>query len=812
MSVQQFADLLRQLHPDTTSEDIRDILWLAPRVRPRPSQADGHDGGSRSPPTAEPPSPARADVRGQPPDVPLRPPEQDHTLHLPGPAASVGRQAAPVRVPAALALPDRLGLGRALRPLKRRTPSRHRFQLDEQATADKIADGGLWLPAMRAAPERWLELAVVVDGYESMSIWRQLTREFREVLEQLGAFRDVRFWVLDRVGRDPSRPSVRRWRPGAPPRSTGELTDPAGRRAIMVISDCVGPLWRSGAAQRMLAGWGTHQPVAIIQPLPQRLWAYTHARPVPVTLHAGWPGMPNARLAVSTTAEPALPATGTVPVPVLELDAAWLASWSSLVGTSAPAGVSALAVLCHPGPDSSAQLGTPGAGRAPRRSSDARQVLQRFRASASPEAFQLASYLAAAAPISLPVIQIIQQKMLETPRQSQLAEVFLGGLLRRADPGTDTDPDAVHYEFVTDEVRELLLKQLGRSDIVRVLLVVSTYLDVHFGQARDFRALLAGQDIAGDHLIGPDSHAFALIAERLLRLMGGRYIVPADRLAKAMLPVTGARPAATEISRIRDRAHPLAEIVIPFFGCIKAGKTQLMYTLTSALSDLATETGGTVLPADDANRDEIERLRARMSITGSPGPTTPRSPEALVLRASFGPSERNIYLFDAAGELHYRPDRLDEMRYLDKAKTLVFVADPLAADGIWARLSADQQREYAAIRSDWAGVELAYELPREQIRRMGGKGHAMRLAFVVTKADVLAGTRVRAQFGSVREMVVDPDGMDLGNIAREAEQSFGHVDYLETAATTGEEAPPHESVEALARHLLDAEGIRFRGR
>jgi len=557
MSVQQFADLLRQLHPDTTSEDIRDILWLAPRVRPRPSQADGHDGGSRSPPTAEPPSPARADVRGQPPDVPLRPPEQDHTLHLPGPAASVGRQAAPVRVPAALALPDRLGLGRALRPLKRRTPSRHRFQLDEQATADKIADGGLWLPAMRAAPERWLELAVVVDGYESMSIWRQLTREFREVLEQLGAFRDVRFWVLDRVGRDPSRPSVRRWRPGAPPRSTGELTDPAGRRAIMVISDCVGPLWRSGAAQRMLAGWGTHQPVAIIQPLPQRLWAYTHARPVPVTLHAGWPGMPNARLAVSTTAEPALPATGTVPVPVLELDAAWLASWSSLVGTSAPAGVSALAVLCHPGPDSSAQLGTPGAGRAPRRSSDARQVLQRFRASASPEAFQLASYLAAAAPISLPVIQIIQQKMLETPRQSQLAEVFLGGLLRRADPGTDTDPDAVHYEFVTDEVRELLLKQLGRSDIVRVLLVVSTYLDVHFGQARDFRALLAGQDIAGDHLIGPDSHAFALIAERLLRLMGGRYIVPADRLAKAMLPVTGARPAATEISRIRDRAHPL---------------------------------------------------------------------------------------------------------------------------------------------------------------------------------------------------------------------------------------------------------------
>lgn len=256
-------------------------------------------------------------------------------------------------------------------------------------------------------------------------------------------------------------------------------------------------------------------------------------------------------------------------------------------------------------------------------------------------------------------------------------------------------------------------------------------------------------------------------------------------------------------AKLPQRFGRAAEIVIPFFGSIKAGKTQLMYMLTSALSELAAATGGTVLPADDDNSDEIKRLSARMSLTGSPGPTTPRAPEALVLRASFGSNERNIYLFDAAGELHYRPDRLDDLRYLDKARTLVFVADPLAAEGIWARLTADQQREFAAIRSDWAGVELAYELPREQIRRLGGKGRAMRLAFVVTKADVLAGTHVRAQFGSVREMVVDPDGMDLGNIAREAEQSFGHVEYLETAATTG------ESVEALARQLLHAEGIRF---
>jgi len=255
-----------------------------------------------------------------------------------------------------------------------------------------------------------------------------------------------------------------------------------------------------------------------------------------------------------------------------------------------------------------------------------------------------------------------------------------------------------------------------------------------------------------------------------------------------------------------------AEIVVPLFGAIKAGKTQLMYELARAFGELAEASGGTILPMDDVNDDQIERIRERISITGSPGPTAPRSPEALVLRANFGSNERNLYLFDAAGELHYRPDRIDELRYLDKARTLVFVVDPLAADGIWARLTPDQQREFAAVRSDWSGVEHAYELPREQIRRIGGKGRAIRLAFVVTKADVLAKTQVRAQFDSVRGMVIDPDGMDLGNLVREAEQSFGRVEYHETAAASGVAEVAHESVEELARQLLGAEGIRFRRR
>lgn len=74
---------------------------------------------------------------------------------------SVG--ARPFRAPAVPALPDSLALSRALRPLMRKVSSRSRRILDETATAERYADRRLWLPVFKGRPERWLELALVID-------------------------------------------------------------------------------------------------------------------------------------------------------------------------------------------------------------------------------------------------------------------------------------------------------------------------------------------------------------------------------------------------------------------------------------------------------------------------------------------------------------------------------------------------------------------------------------------------------------------------------------------------------------------------
>ena len=91
-----------------------------------------------------------------------------------------GTAARTIRSPAAFALPGSLELGRSLRPLKRRVPSRSHLVLDEAATAHHIADTGDWTPVFNPAPERWFDVLLVVDESSSMVIWQRTIAELEK--------------------------------------------------------------------------------------------------------------------------------------------------------------------------------------------------------------------------------------------------------------------------------------------------------------------------------------------------------------------------------------------------------------------------------------------------------------------------------------------------------------------------------------------------------------------------------------------------------------------------------------------------------
>ncbi|MBO2458595.1 SAV_2336 N-terminal domain-related protein [Actinomadura violacea] len=469
MTIDRLRDTLGAVSGDPPDAlELSEMLWLAGHITPaspsEPEPAPVPVPDEVVPPPAEPRT-------VEPP--PARVPEPRTTLH-PRPAPSAGSvtdtgPATEVLVPTAPMLPDPLGVQRALRPLKRRVPSRHRQELDEDATAARIADTRLWTPVLIPAPERWLTLTLVVDTGPTMRLWRPLARELAEALVRQGAFHNVTVAHLDTAGRITSGG-------GAPPRDPGTVQDASGRHAVLLLSDCSGPHWWDGHPARAVRRWAQNGPTAILQPLAERLWRRTAAPTTPGLAVLPRPGGPNTGLRFDPF--DGGPADG-VPVPVLEVSPRWFGAWARLVSGSGPQPTAITFLPSRPSPSAPVRR---------ERELPVAERVRRFLSTASADAAELAAHVAVSVP-SLPVMRLIQHGVLGGSDPGRLAEVLLSGLLRPLDD--------IRYEFVPG-AREALLDTLPRPEAQhtrRVLEAVSAEIERRAGTTSEtFRALLATTD------------------------------------------------------------------------------------------------------------------------------------------------------------------------------------------------------------------------------------------------------------------------------------------------------------------------------
>ncbi|KUH39613.1 SAV_2336 N-terminal domain-related protein [Streptomyces kanasensis] len=251
---------------------LAEALWLGARMAQRPAAPRAPD---RPPPDV--PEDAEPVARGvtPPQDPPRRhptPPPDPIVPRVPAPPAVGARRlherlpgaGAPLRghavaAPRATGLPRALEVTRALRPWKRPWPEGRRGALDIDATVDGYARSGELLPVFSAAPERWFDLALVVDRSPHMRVWEETLDDFTAVLDRLGAFRTLQ--VRDLLFDADDRPTV-----------PGQLRRADGRRLVVVVSDCMAPAWRAPAVWRLLREWAATTPMALLNPLPTKLW------------------------------------------------------------------------------------------------------------------------------------------------------------------------------------------------------------------------------------------------------------------------------------------------------------------------------------------------------------------------------------------------------------------------------------------------------------------------------------------------------------------------------------------------------------
>ncbi|MEV4346687.1 SAV_2336 N-terminal domain-related protein [Actinoplanes sp. NPDC049596] len=544
MSLDHLVQAMHRAGLEPTARELAESLWLATQM------AAADRGPPAAPPTSPRPLPEPV-VAPPPVHLPEPAPPAPVPLYSPRPARrperppGEARAAGTVEVPKPIALADRLAFQRALRPLLRRVPAPGLGTLDEEATARRAADmpaGHPWPAVLRPADRLWLDAAVVVDRGDSMAIWQDLAADIVDVLRESGAFRQVARYRL--AGADETGAAVVTDWTGRP-LPAARLIDPGNRRVIFVISDCVGPAWRSGGAARVLHEWGHHGPVAILQPLPERLWARTAARTIAGTLVAPRACAPNSTLKFTAFGGRDRP-QGTL-VPVLEVDRTWLRRWTGLIAGGP--GITAAVTVATGRPPEPAPV-------PPAPALSAEQRVRLFRAAASEEAFRLARYVAVGDP-QIDVIRHVHYAMFKPAYPAHLAEVLLSGLLRVEDGRHGW------YSFV-EQVPDVLLSTLSISETVHATqLLEEVSASVNRQMAGNRARLKVRTPGEGAGTIGGHEAPFAVtpLARRRLEMARARLQRHAE---PPPLPPPDDRGPAEPTEKPRpERAVDPAELVSP---------------------------------------------------------------------------------------------------------------------------------------------------------------------------------------------------------------------------------------------------------
>ncbi|MGP3982242.1 SAV_2336 N-terminal domain-related protein [Streptomyces sp. KR80] len=544
---------------ELSQEELLDVLWLASRL-PAGTAAAPLQGALTG--TVPPGSVVNAPLTGEPgragtaapdgiagagrtsalpgsPD-PLRArrDERSDLYASSGSARSQGLPGAdgavPLRAPEAKALQAELPIGRALRPLKQYRQSPVRQEFDEGATAAALAETGLPDVVTRPARERWLDLAFVVDDGMSMLLWRRLATELRTLLERAGAFRVVRVHGLHARGADAPRLRSRPYDPDASTLPVSALADPTGRTLVLVMSDGMGASWHDGRMAAVLERWAGCGPTAVVHALPSRLWDGSGIRATRRQVTTRRRGSANTDWTVTDPVLPVelAPFDGT-PVPVLEPDVAALGGWARLI--SSPGGTGVLPLLARSHPRRTTGAAAPV---------DGLRLVQHFRDAASPEAYRLAAHLAAVAPVSVPVMRLVQEVVPWRADTGHLAEVFLGGLMR---PAVAEGPESVlpqHRAFAfTDAAQSALLDAVPVAELLDTGQAVGRRLEQLAGRSPDFPAWLAQPN--GPDSLPPGARPFTAVERRLAARLGAprRPARPPAESADDRPPMTGERPS-----------------------------------------------------------------------------------------------------------------------------------------------------------------------------------------------------------------------------------------------------------------------------
>ncbi|MFE2320886.1 SAV_2336 N-terminal domain-related protein [Streptomyces sp. NPDC059441] len=521
--------------------DVKELLDAVLLASARAHSDKGH--GSPSPHTAD--AAARLEEQGQadtaaPTEGTRARGSGDATDTAHEPVASVwledeaGARTVPgrrVNIGRATALPNALDIGRALRPLRRPWLSGVRRRLDIDATVEHYTRTGMLVPRLTPEPEPWLEVIVVLDRGTAMAVWDETVRALTKTLRALAAFRDVRVWHLDHPPGD--TPVLHDHHGSALPMhpDAAHHTQPA-RRLLLVVTDCAAPAWRQDALWRTLHTWGRTAPVALINPLPKRLWQRSGLDLPHTTAAATVPASPGSLLSYR---RPRLlrETQDTKPwqaLPVLQFDPAQILAWARTLMRTDPSGCEAVLVPAtgrpplrrqHPGPVVLPDVAPTD--------DQVRAHAEAFTDDRESSAVRLAIAASPLDSFTIPVLDVLRERLLPDATLADTSEFLTAGLLTAT---RRTSADTIYYFHPAAAAH--LATLLTRDQLWDTHFALSDHLAAHLQAPHGIPVTLHSPH--ADDTVPTGIRPIAYAAATTARLLG---VEPTDHL-----PETGRRRAA----------------------------------------------------------------------------------------------------------------------------------------------------------------------------------------------------------------------------------------------------------------------------
>ncbi|MBC1196738.1 formylglycine-generating enzyme family protein [Microcystis aeruginosa BLCCF158] len=424
-------------------------------------------------------------------------------------------RSSPVRVPDPFPIPEPTAISKAILPLARRVPGLRADELDIEVTVERTAEaGGLPMLAFRPPLERWLEVHLLIDRSPPMEFWGDLAGGMTTLFRWQGFFRDVRVWWFE-TGENEARLLSGAGQIERNPRS---LVAPPGNRLFIVLTDTLGKAWRSRSAFATLADLGKEHPVTIAHIFPQELWQRTALEGAILRpLIAPGPASANAILQVG---EKLRTKQILYRFPIFNLSPAHFATWAKFIAGS---GGNSIQGVLMGAKTAGVNMGETGEEEAAAPEAESpEELLRGFLIDASPLARELAKVLAAV-PLIPPVMRLAQRRFLPDSKHWHLAEVFFSGMVEKStfSPEGATVTDA-WYDFYPG-IRQLLLADSAARRTIDIWRGIGDYIRDHYGEFRDFSALIPNPQGSLEDAVSDRSLYFAEVDAAVLRTWGGEY-------------------------------------------------------------------------------------------------------------------------------------------------------------------------------------------------------------------------------------------------------------------------------------------------